>query len=133
MKMWLDMQVHALSDYMNLKSNDGRSNSHVYGRLYLHRCDDFGSLEDWPSFPSFLPAFLDSGSALLFCFFEGALAILLTLSGATEADMDGCKVQLWLRTNVFTTLPCTVDINRNWWCLQGNGAPESGQYLLLLL
>lgn len=76
------------------------------GRLHLQRWDGLGSLEDWASFPSFLLSFLDSGSARLFCFFEGALAILLILNNAAEADKYGSRMQVWLRRTGFNaTLP----------------------------
>lgn len=76
------------------------------GRPHLQRWDCLGSLEDWASFPSFFPSFLDSGSARLFCFLEGALAILLTLNNAAEADKYESRMQVWLRRTGFNaTLP----------------------------
>lgn len=104
------------------------------GGLYLHRWDCFGSLEDWPSFASFFPSFLESGLARLFCFFEGAFAILSTLSDVTEAGVDGCKVQLWLRTSIFNAaLQSCYKTRPGGTCARQRGALRAVNILLLLL
>ena len=128
-KCELGIQAYALFNHINPDTEtDGLTeDSHLCSRLYLHKWEFFVSLDDWASFTSFLA----KGLARLLCFFEVALAILLTLSGVFEAGVYGGKIKLWLRSNAFQTV---LPSYQWWWYLcEATGRLKADDILLLFI